>query len=120
MINMKNRRSVTIAALVIGAFLSFQGSAFAANLADVHVAKGIQCSGCHAENPPSKAVKTAKCQSCHGDYAALAEKTKDMKPTNVHANHLGDLDCKECHQGYKPDKLACDECHQFKFTMPKK
>ncbi len=99
------------------------GPALAADgpfLADRHVKAGIECSGCHKENPPAKRVKTALCQTCHGDYAKLKERTKDMKPNNVHANHLGDLECRECHQGHKADKLACDECHKFKFTMPKK
>lgn len=92
---------------------------YATNLAEVHVAKGIPCAGCHKETPPSKKVRTEQCQTCHGDYAALAEKTKNMKPNNAHANHLGDLECRECHQGHKPDKLVCNECHQFKFSMPK-
>lgn len=96
------------------------GPAQAATLAETHAAKGIACSGCHKENPPAKKVKTKQCQTCHGDYAALAERTKTMQPNNVHNNHLGDLDCSECHQGHKPDKLVCSECHQFKFTMPKK
>lgn len=89
-------------------------------MADAHVAKGIPCAACHVENPPAKRVKTSKCQQCHGDYSALAERTKDMKPNNVHANHLGDLECKECHAAHKEQKIACDECHQFKFEMPAK
>lgn len=88
-------------------------------LADRHAAKGLACSSCHKETPPAKRVKTEQCQTCHGDYATLAKRTAAMKPSNVHENHLGDLDCRECHQGHKADKLACAECHQFTFTMPK-
>ncbi len=89
-------------------------------LADRHGKYGVSCSGCHKETPPAKKVKTAQCQTCHGDYAQLAERTKTMTPNNVHANHLGDLDCRECHTGHEKDKLVCAECHNFKFSMPKK
>ena len=59
------------------------------------------------------------CQYCHGNYEALAARTAKMTPNNVHANHLGDLDCRECHGVHKQQTLACAECHQFKFEMPK-
>ncbi|MCF0254113.1 MAG: cytochrome c3 family protein, partial [Duodenibacillus sp.] len=98
------------------------GQAFAQSLpplAERHAAKGLPCAGCHQENPPAKRVKTAKCQSCHGAYETLAKRTATMQPSNVHMNHLGDLECKDCHQGHKADKLACAECHQFQFKMPK-
>ena len=113
--------------LAAGCLAAVMGLAFVAPaladgdfLADRHAKAGVKCEGCHKETPPAKRVKTEQCQSCHGDYQKLAERTKDMKPNNVHANHLGDIDCRECHQGHKLDKLACDECHQFKFSMPKK
>ena len=110
--------SIFFCAACAAAMLS--ASAMAADfLADRHAAKGQACSSCHKETPPAKRVKTEQCQTCHGDYAALAKRTAKMQPNNVHENHLGDLDCRECHQGHKADKLACAECHQFKFTMPK-
>lgn len=87
-------------------------------LLTAHSSKGIQCSSCHQETPPAKKVKTARCQTCHGTYEQLAERTKNMQPNNVHANHLGDLECKACHGVHKKQKLECDECHQFKFSMP--
>ena len=101
--------------------LAFASSAaLAATLAETHQSKGVACAGCHAENPPSKPVDTAKCQICHGDYQKLADRTKSMQPNNVHANHLGDLDCSECHSAHGASKLVCSDCHQFKFTMPGK
>ena len=107
--------------LALVSFLAFSDGVLAQQfLADKHVQKGISCAACHKENPPAKKVKTAKCQECHGDYSALAERTKDMKPNNVHANHLGDLDCKDCHGAHKSTPLACDECHNFKFQKPQK
>lgn len=111
-------KEILIASII--ALASVFGSVSAQQMADIHVSKGVPCAGCHMENPPAKRVKTAKCQQCHGDYAALAERTKDMKPNNVHANHLGDLECRDCHAAHKTQKIACDECHQFKFSMVKK
>ena len=73
----------------------------------------------HMSKSVTKRVKTAKCQECHGNYEALAARTAKMTPNNVHANHLGDLDCRECHGVHKQQTLACAECHQFKFEMPK-
>ena len=106
---------------ICAALLALASSAaVAATLAETHQSKGVACAGCHAENPPSKPVDTAKCQTCHGDYQKLAERTKDMQPTNVHANHLGDLDCSECHSAHAESKLVCSDCHQFQFTMPGK
>ena len=117
---MKNLLLYCCSLLLLTSTVSLSNAASAQTfLADRHVAKGLPCSACHKENPPAKRVKTEQCQMCHGQYEALAKKTAKMQPNNVHENHLGDLDCRECHQGHKPDKLACDECHQFKFSMPK-
>ena len=96
-------------------------SAFCADdaLLQAHMSKSVTCQACHTETPPAKRVKTAKCQECHGNYEALAARTAKMTPNNVHANHLGDLDCRECHGVHKQQTLACAECHQFKVEMPK-
>lgn len=110
----------TVKYVLLAAFAFFLGNASAQQLAEIHISKGVPCAACHSENPPAKRVKTPKCQECHGDYAALAERTKDMKPNNVHANHLGDLECRDCHGVHKEQKVACAECHQFKFEMPAK
>lgn len=101
--------------------LLFSSSALAGDdaLLQAHVGKGLSCPACHQESPPGKKVKTPKCQQCHGSYEALAERTAKMTPNNAHANHLGDLDCSECHKVHKKSAVACDECHQFKFSMPK-
>lgn len=114
--------SSTMKNLVLALIIAFGtlGSAYADTMADRHQAKGVSCAMCHVEAPPAKKVKTTKCQQCHGDYAKLAERTKTMTPNNVHANHLGDLDCRECHGAHKVTKIACDECHKFQFAMPKK
>lgn len=111
-----------VLALSMGIMTVFPGAASAAEktLAERHEAARVACAGCHQETPPSKKVKTSQCQTCHGDYAALAERTKDMKPNNAHANHLGDLDCGECHKAHAEDRPVCLDCHQFEFSMPAK
>ncbi len=115
-----------IPALLLPAFCAFSlGSPAAlafttAPAAELHAQKNVACASCHRESPPAKKVKTAQCMTCHGDYAQLADRTRAMTPNNVHANHLGDIDCSECHAGHKEKKIACDECHQFEFKMPGK
>lgn len=84
-------------------------------MADRHKAKGVLCEGCHKE-PPPKAVEMKACLACHGDYKALAEKTKHVEP-NPHASHEGELECSACHQGHKPGKDYCASCHTFGFKV---
>lgn len=89
----------------------------APNLADRHIARGMQCTSCHTEMPP-KAVPTSQCLSCHGSYEKLADAT-DKGDINPHESHLGDIDCDRCHKGHGQPVLACAQCHQFKnITVP--
>ena len=87
-------------------------------LEEKHKNTGITCEACHKEKPPSQAVPTAVCLSCHGSYSELVEKTKDVKPRNPHESHLGDLDCDNCHHVHKPSVNYCGECHTFGFKVP--
>ena len=116
---MQNRFTMCLLSAVAALTIALPCTGADGFLADRQAAQGLTCNACHKETPPAKRVKTEQCQTCHGDYAALAKRTAAMKPNNVHENHLGDLDCRECHQGHKSDKLACAECHQFTFSMPK-
>ena len=54
----------------------------------------------------------AQCLQCHGDYAALAEKTKTLTP-NPHANHMGHVQCNACHAWKTAPKLMFNDCHNF-------
>jgi fumarate reductase flavoprotein subunit len=58
-------------------------------------------------------VTKNQCMKCHGDYAALGEKTAKLDP-NPHKSHLGAVNCEDCHKvnAAKPE-LMCNECHQF-------
>jgi hypothetical protein len=79
-------------------------------LVDKHKAAGIACNGCHKEAPPAKAVAGSVCVTCHGAYAALAEKTGKANP-NPHDSHMGELGCEQCHRVHKPSVSACARCH---------
>lgn len=84
-------------------------------LADRHSVKGIRCEGCHKEDPP-QAASMKVCMACHGEYKEIAAKTKDVEP-NPHASHEGSLECGACHQGHKPGKDFCAQCHSFDFKV---
>ena len=107
-------------ALLAGVFLA--SPVLAADqhfLADRHVAKGVKCESCH--NPgaaSSKNVTPQNCLKCHGgSYEKLAEQTAGGD-INYHNTHLGPIACTECHQGHKPPKLVCDQCHEFSVKVP--
>lgn len=86
--------------------------------ADRHVARGINCQMCHVKADKSIPVRQQQCLTCHGqNYAAMAEKTKDIKP-NPHYNHYGDRDCSTCHKGHQASVLTCNTCHQFDLKTP--
>jgi hypothetical protein len=82
-------------------------------MSDRHVAKGMECTSCHGDANPQKAVETAKCLECHKSYDELSKKTEDMSP-NPHSNHIVDsmdLDCSSCHHAHKVNELYCNQCH---------
>lgn len=86
-------------------------------LVDKHGEKGVECNGCHQENPPQTAVPTAVCLQCHGGtYEELAGRTK-VNP-NPHLSHLGDLPCESCHHSHKESENKCGGCHDFDFKVP--
>jgi hypothetical protein len=106
------------------ALLALAGVALAATpqagqrlLADAHKAKGVACTACHAEAPPAKAVPTAQCRGCHGDFKALARKTEHAEP-NPHQSHQGEQDCAECHHVHKRSDDNCARCHVTNWRVP--
>lgn len=98
--------------LTLSALFASVCAAQEAFLADRHVQRGVKCETCHKTQPP-KDVPMQTCQSCHGDYAALAKRT-NKKDINPHASHVEDIQCNACHRGHKKPAFVCDECHQFK------
>ena len=112
-----NRKLFT--SLFVGILAFFSCSVFAQNsatLAEKHVQNGQNCAACHSENPPAQAVPTEKCQSCHGGFEAMKEKTKDCKP-NPHYTHMGDQPCEECHKGHQPSVNMCAQCHKIELNV---
>jgi hypothetical protein len=86
--------------------------------ADRHKERGLACNACHKEDPPKTAASGEACLPCHTSMEAVAERTNDFAK-NPHKNHLidsTDVECTDCHQGHKADKVACEQCHSgFKF-----
>lgn len=81
--------------------------------ADRHVARGVACTACHGKdmaNPEYPEEST--CVRCH-PKAALAEKTKSLRPNPHAAPHNGD--CTLCHMQHEPTVNYCNQCHQFDF-----
>ncbi len=86
-------------------------------LADKHKTRGMDCSGCHKENPPKQDVLMAVCLGCHGDYQKVAAKTNRLDP-NPHDSHLGEIECRKCHHAHKASVNTCNECHQMDMKVP--
>jgi hypothetical protein len=86
-------------------------------LGERHAAKSLACNACHAEDPPTKAVGTAKCQSCHGNHEKVAARTEKVEP-NPHQSHQGPMDCAECHHMHKASDDACARCHVTNWKVP--
>ena len=86
-------------------------------LAEKHKKIGIECQGCHQENPPGKPVTTPTCLTCHGDYTKIAVLTEKVDP-NPHGSHEGNLECNVCHNAHKSSKDHCATCHNFGFKVP--
>ena len=86
-------------------------------LAEKHKSRGIDCSGCHKENPPKQTVPMAACLGCHGDYRKVAARTGKLDP-NPHDSHLGEFDCGKCHHAHKASVNACAACHPIDMKVP--
>jgi hypothetical protein len=84
---------------------------------DKHRNLGMDCSGCHKENPSKQKVPMAVCLGCHGDYQKSAAKTEHLNP-NPHDSHLGEIDCEKCHHSHKASENACVACHQMDMKVP--
>lgn len=86
-------------------------------LGDKHKNRGLDCSGCHKEDPPKQNVPMAVCLGCHGDYPKVAAQTNKLDP-NPHDSHLGGIDCEKCHHAHKPSVNACTDCHLMDMKVP--
>jgi len=87
-------------------------------LADTHKDKGMECSACHKESPPQKAVPSEVCKSCHKEEDLAMKSAEKFGRQNPHDNHLGAIACEQCHHAHKPSVDACAKCHTFGFKVP--
>jgi hypothetical protein len=85
-----------------------------------HQLAGLNCVKCHGKTKTPEALTMEQCVACHGSTAKLAEKTKDVKPTNPHTSpHYGtELDCNLCHHQHAKSENYCAQCHKFDFKIP--
>lgn len=85
-----------------------------------HLLAGIGCIECHGKTQTPGELEMDKCVACHGSTEKLAEKTKDVKPTNPHTSpHYGtELDCNLCHHQHTRSENYCSQCHSFDFKTP--
>jgi hypothetical protein len=86
-------------------------------LGDKHKNMGMDCSGCHKEDPPKQDVPMAVCLECHGDYPKVAAQTNKLDP-NPHDSHLGEIECGRCHHAHKASVNACVACHDMDMKVP--
>jgi nitrate/TMAO reductase-like tetraheme cytochrome c subunit len=101
----------------LGAAPSPSQEATGFKLPPYHAKAGVHCFDCHQEEKPTKkAVASASCMTCHGDYPAMKALTKDAKPS-PHDSHLGEIACTDCHRQHKPAVVTCLECHEGKFKF---
>lgn len=99
--------------------LMFSTTSFAADFgADRHVQKGVKCEACHGANKEVDYPSIDQCKQCHNP-AAVAEKTKNVKPQNPHVSpHYGnELDCALCHIQHQKPANYCAQCHNFDFKV---
>ncbi len=100
---------------------SWKNSSFTDHL---HQQKGVGCVDCHGKSRPVKgdAADNATCSKCHGDYPALAARSKlpaKLANRNPHASHLGDIDCVVCHKAHTVSAPYCLGCHtNFDMRIP--
>lgn len=85
-----------------------------------HLLSGVTCQACHGSAETPAPMSTSQCLACHGPLEALAELTKDVKPTNPHWSPHGATytQCDLCHQVHKPSEDFCAQCHDFNFKVP--
>ncbi len=85
-----------------------------------HQLIGVNCEKCHGKSKKQEALTMEKCVACHGSTAKLAEKTKNVKPSNPHTSpHYGtELDCNLCHHQHAKSENYCAQCHKFAYKTP--
>ena len=92
---------------------------YAAGIADLHKAKGLECAVCHGSDIKNLQEPTIEtCAACHS-LKTLAESSNAYKPTNPHKSphYQENLDCNNCHHGHQASEDYCAQCHSFNFKV---
>lgn len=87
----------------------------------LHLQNKKSCGSCHTDGSPLEGAQVSNevCQTCHGSYEDLANKTRSDKKANPHESHQGKLECNRCHKGHQTARSYCVECHaNFNQVMP--
>ena len=87
-------------------------SAFAAKELLESKHQDMECTDCHAENPPAEAPGDNVCIDCHGGLKEIFAMTPFHE--SGHAEESGMVDpCESCHHMHKPSVYSCSGCHNF-------
>ncbi|MDL2060322.1 cytochrome c3 family protein [Mesosutterella sp. AGMB02718] len=116
---MKFSAKLAIASMLL-AFAASSAFAAGGNFgADKHIKAGLKCESCHGPDKKIETPEKEQCIKCH-DPKKLAEKTKNVKPTNPHdsPHYHQDLECTLCHLQHEKPEIYCNQCHKFDFKMP--
>ncbi len=108
------KKILKIVLLALSSFCVVSSFAGSSGVADMHVAKKMECKACH-KSEDMKAITQDGCVECHGNQKEMLAKTGDkFGPVNPHFNHQPKpAACIQCHRGHKAARLTCSKCHDF-------
>jgi hypothetical protein len=88
-------------------------------LGHIHMAKGVSCQDCHADQNPPCLAGTDACRACHGSPEEMEALTKGREPNpHVSPHYSNDMDCDMCHHVHKTSEYVCKDCHDFTGVTP--
>ncbi|MGX9460972.1 cytochrome c3 family protein [Shewanella sp. A14] len=85
-----------------------------------HGDAGLSCKDCHDDGLPKITKNTAKlnlgdtfCLSCHDIEDVNKKVVYQYKGDEVfpHSQHVGDMQCADCHSMHQASTLMCADCH---------
>lgn len=93
-------------------FLSVETSF--AQVAELHQSRNMNCEACHGKGAPGAGnVSEESCIGCHSETPkGKPVNIEGKEMPNIHKGHFDTYECLQCHQGHKPSKMACAECHK--------
>ena len=87
-------------------------------LSHLHMMGGLECTDCHGQTTPPKALSQPDRLTCHGPYDKLIAATKKTG-SNPHDSHYREmLECDACHHAHVKSENYCASCHDWKLRVP--